>query len=104
MSPVVAGFLSGLTTMCFMAIGLCFMRFWQLNRDALFVAFALAFWLLAAQQALLGLSVVPREERSWVYLLRVAAFLVIAVAIVWKNVRQHTSGVPRVREDASRRR
>ena len=79
-------FISGLVTMCFAAIGLCFTRFWTLNRDPLFIAFAIAFWLLAANQALVGLSVVPREERSWVYLLRVAAFLVIAIAIVRKNV------------------
>ena len=85
---MLGAFVSGLVTMCFAAIGLCFMRFWTLNRDPLFIAFAVAFWLLAVNQALVGLSVVPREERSWVYLLRVAAFLVIAIAIVRKNVAQ----------------
>lgn len=74
--------------MCFAAIGLGFARFWSLNRDPLFIALTVAFWLLAANQALVGLSVVPREEASWVYLLRVAAFLVIAIAITGKNVRQ----------------
>jgi hypothetical protein len=86
MSPVINGFLSGLITMCFGAVGLCFARFWYLNRDPLFVAFAVAFWLLAANQALAGLAVVPHEEQSWVYLLRIAAFLVIATAIVRKNI------------------
>ena len=83
-------FLAGLITMCFAAIGLCFARFWSLNRDPLFVAFAVAFWLLALGQALVGLAVVPREEQSWVYLLRVAAFVCIAVAIVRKNM--HDAG------------
>ena len=90
-------FLGGLITMCFAAIGLCFVRFWTLNRDPLFVAFAIAFWLLAANQALVGLSVVPREEQSWVYLLRVAAFLVIAIAIVRKNVSQRRNKHERLR-------
>ena len=85
MSPALSGFLAGLTSMCFGAIGLCFLRFWYLNRDPLFVSFAAAFWLLAAGHALTGLSLVPPEERSWVYLLRVAAFLVIAAAIARKN-------------------
>lgn len=80
-------FLAGLITMCFAAIGLCFARFWSLNRDPLFIAFAAAFWLLAVGQALVGLSIVPREEQSWVYLLRVAAFVCIAIAIVRKNMR-----------------
>jgi hypothetical protein len=79
-------FLAGLITMCFAAIGLCFARFWSLNRDPLFIAFAAAFWLLAVGQALVGLSIVPREEQSWVYLLRVAAFVCIAIAIVRKNM------------------
>jgi len=78
-------FLAGLITMCFAAIGLCFLRFWTLNRDPLFLAFAAAFWLLALSQGLVGLAAVPREEQSWVYLLRVGAFICIAVAIVRKN-------------------
>lgn len=92
MSPGVNAFVAGLITMCFSAVGLCFMRFWYLSCDLLFVAFAIAFWLLALGQALVGLSVVPREEQSWVYLIRVAAFLVIAIAIVRKNFgRDHTT-------------
>jgi hypothetical protein len=72
--------------MCFAAIGLCFVKSWRLTGDPLFIAFAVAFGLLAMSQALVGLSVVPHEEQSWVYLLRVAAFLLIAVAIVRKNL------------------
>ena len=88
MSAGVSAFLAGLVTLCFAAVGLCFARFWSLSRDPLLIAFALAFWLLAAQQALVGLSIVPREEQSWVYLLRVAAFVLIAIAIVRKNMEQ----------------
>jgi membrane-bound acyltransferase YfiQ involved in biofilm formation len=105
MSPSVAPFLAGLITMCFVGIGLCFARFWSLNRDPLFIAFAFAFWLLAANQAFVGLSIVPREEQSWVYLLRIAAFVVIAIAIAQKNFSRENSGkdTRRRREDLAKR-
>ena len=91
MSASLGSFLAGLIAMCFAAVGLCFARFWSLNRDPLFIAFALAFWLLAAQHVLVGLALVPREEQSWIYLLRVAAFILIAVAILRKNISQGNS-------------
>jgi uncharacterized membrane protein YbhN (UPF0104 family) len=81
------GFVTGRTTMSFIVIGVYFVKFWTRTRDSLFIAFAIAFWLLAANQALLSLDTVPREERSWIYLLRVAAFIFIAIAIVRKNAR-----------------
>ena len=79
------GFVGGLITMSFIVIGVYFVKFWTRTRDSLFVAFAIAFWLLAANQALLSFDTVPREEQSWIYLLRVAAFIFIAIAIVRKN-------------------
>ena len=80
-------FVSGLITMGFLISGLFFIRFWVRTRDGLFAAFAAAFWLLAANQALLALSDLPVEERSWMYLLRLAAFVIIIVAVVLKNRR-----------------
>ena len=83
--PVVAAYLSGMVTAGFLACGLFFARFWWRSRDFLFAAFAAAFWLLALNAALV--IIVPRLEvqRVWFYLLRVTAFLLIAVAIVRKN-------------------
>lgn len=80
-------FLSGALTMGFLVAGLFFLRFWKRTRDNLFVAFALAFWLLGLTQALLALSNIPVEERSWLYLLRLAAFALILVSIWLKNRR-----------------
>lgn len=80
-------FVSGLITMGFLVSGLFFIRFWVRTRDGLFAAFAAAFWLLAANQALLALSNLPVEERSWMYLLRLAAFAIIILAIALKNRR-----------------
>ena len=98
MSLAVSGFVAGLITMSFVAIGLCFARFWWLRRDPLLGAFAVAFWLLAAHQTIIGLLVVPREERSLAYLLRVAAFAVIAFAIVRKNMNQQEGTERRSRQ------
>jgi Family of unknown function (DUF5985) len=78
-------FLSGAITLGFLLAGLFFLRFWRRTRDGLFLAFALAFWLLGVNQALLAFSRIPVEERSWLYLLRLAAFALILIAIAFKN-------------------
>jgi hypothetical protein len=80
-------FLSGAITLGFAFAGLFFLRFWKRTRDLLFIAFALAFWLLGLQQALLAFSSIPVEERTWLYLLRLAAFSLILLAIGYKNRR-----------------
>ena len=83
--PVVNIFLSGMVTAGFLACGLYFARFWSRSRDFLFLAFTLAFWLMALNQALIVLVSEPSDSQSWIYLLRVAAFVLIAIAIVRKN-------------------
>jgi hypothetical protein len=80
-------FISGAITTGFVVAGLFFLRFWTRTRDSLFAAFACAFWLLALNQALVGLEAIPREELSWIYLIRLAAFTFIIVAIIDKNRR-----------------
>ena len=80
-------FLSGAITMGFLVAGLLFLRFWRKTREPLFATFAAAFWLLGIAQALLALSAVPVEERSWLYLLRLAAFVLILVS-VWRANRR----------------
>lgn len=81
-------FLSGTITMGFFVAGLFFLRFWKRTHDGLFIAFALAFWLLGLGQALLSFTDIPVEERSWLYLLRLAAFSLILISIWRKNRRQ----------------
>jgi len=83
----VLDFLSGAISMGFLVCGLFFLRCWSRARDELFLGFAVAFALLSVAQALLSLTGVPVEERSWIYLLRLAAFLIIILAIWRKNSR-----------------
>jgi hypothetical protein len=80
-------FLSGGITMGFLVAGLFFLRFWKRTREGLFLAFALAFWLLGLVQALLSFTNIPVEERSWLYLLRLGAFSLILLSIWSKNRR-----------------
>jgi hypothetical protein len=84
---MLADFLSGAVTIGFVVAGLFFLRFWKRTRETLFVAFAFAFWLLGLNQALLSFTNIPVEERSWLYLLRLAAFSLILISIWRKNLK-----------------
>lgn len=77
--------LSGLIVAGDLVAALFFLKFWRRSADVLFAIFAAAFLLLASGQALLALTNVPVEERSWIYLLRLAAFTLIIMGIVQKN-------------------
>ena len=83
-------FVSGAVTMGLAVASLFFARFWTRTRDRLFLIFAVAFALLAVNQALAALVDFGREELSWVYLLRLAAFgliifgiVLIAIGLLW---------------------
>jgi hypothetical protein len=80
-------FVSGAITMGYLIAGVFFLKFWKRTQDGLFIVFACAFWLLALTQSLVSLTYVPREEQSWIYLFRLAAFALIIAAIIRKNVR-----------------
>jgi peptidoglycan/LPS O-acetylase OafA/YrhL len=79
-------FLSGMITMGFFIAGLFFVRFWSRTRDRLFLAFAVAFWLFAANQALVPFLDSPGEAQGLLYTLRLAGFVLLIVAIVSKNM------------------
>jgi uncharacterized membrane protein len=78
-------FLSGAVALGFLVCGLFFLRFWRRTRDQLFLAFAIAFGLLGIAQTILALANIPTEERSSIYLVRLAAFAMIIFAILRKN-------------------
>jgi Family of unknown function (DUF5985) len=78
-------FLSGAVALGFVVCALFFMRFWRRTRDQLFLAFALAFALLGAGQAILALANIPTEERGSLFLFRLVAFALILFAILRKN-------------------
>lgn len=83
-----AEFFSGAIAMGFLVCAVFFLRFWALNKDGFFLVFAIAFLLLALNHSLTTILGLPLEERSWLYLLRLAAFSMIIIAIVWQNFRK----------------
>lgn len=84
-------FLSGAISMGFATASLLFLKFWTRTRDRLFLAFAVSFLLLGLNQALLSYTDVPVEERSALYLIRLAAFLIIIWAL-WSKNRESRGG------------
>lgn len=83
-------FLSGAIVMGFVVAALFFLKLWRRTHDGLFGAFSLAFALLGLSQLLLTFTAWPIEERSWLYLLRLTAFLAIILAIWRKNRGQRS--------------
>lgn len=77
--------INGAVIMGYALATLFFVKFWRRTSDGLFLAFAVAFMLLAAVPVLLIAFEVPREEQSPFFLLRLLAFGVIIVAIVGKS-------------------
>lgn len=80
-------FLAGAVALGFGVCALFFLNYWKRTLDELFLAFAVAFLLLGLGQTVLALADIPTEERGSVYLLRLAAFLLILMAIWRKNRR-----------------
>ena len=86
MSGLHPNFAAGLLTTGYLIAGLFFLKFWRRTRDGLFAAFAAAFALMAVNQAVPVLFGIPDEALGGVYLLRLAAFLLIIWAILRKNM------------------
>lgn len=77
-------FMQGAVVMGCSIIGLFFLRFWRRTRDRLFIFFACAFWLLGINWLLLSFTR-SDEPNTALYLVRLAAFIVILVGIWDKN-------------------
>jgi hypothetical protein len=79
--------LMGAIAMASMVIALFFLRFWRDTGDRLFGIFSAAFFLLGCTRIGLALSRIHFEEQTQWYWVRLAAFVLILVAIVDKNRR-----------------
>jgi hypothetical protein len=83
---VLIDFLSGALALSFVVAGVFFLRFWRRTRESLFLNFAFAFWLLAANQTIVTMLGAADERSGYAYVLRVFGFLLILYAIVAKNL------------------
>jgi hypothetical protein len=80
-------FMLGAIAMATAIAGLFFLRFWSDTGDRLFAIFAAAFFLLAITRVGLALSDNLLEGQTVWYWVRLAAFVLILIAIVDKNRR-----------------
>jgi Family of unknown function (DUF5985) len=78
-------FLAGIITAGCWAVGLIFFRLWYETRDRLFAMFGAAFWVLSLNWVTLAIARPATEDRHVFYLIRLAAFALIILAIVDKN-------------------
>ena len=84
-SPTLLLVLSGALAALYAVAGLFFLRFRVRTGDRLFTLFAAAFFLLAGQRFAITLAREWGESTTWLYGLRLLAFVLIIVAIVDKN-------------------
>jgi hypothetical protein len=82
--PLLAAYFAGLFTAASLVAALFFLRFWKRSGDGLFLSFALAFVLLAANNACSAF--IGGDEYPAIYLLRLAGFALIIFAILRKNL------------------
>jgi hypothetical protein len=78
-------FLWGASATAAAIAGLFFLKFWRRTGDRFFLIFALAFWAMAVNWT--GLAATHRgdETRTYFYLVRLTAFVLILGAVVDKN-------------------
>ena len=79
-------FLLGATVMAAAVAGLFFLRLWRESRDRLYAYFACAFWLEAIARGLRVFTEKPNEADPMLVLVRIAAYGLIVVAIIDKNL------------------
>lgn len=91
MTTSIVPLMSGMLVSGYAVAALFFLKFWRATRDALFARFAAAFVLLAVQRIALYAASADGDT-TWMYGLRLAAFVLILWAIIAKN-RSAATGV-----------
>ena len=76
---------AGALTMGYAIASLFFLNFWRKSHDRLFAMFSAAFGILAVQRPMLAVITDMQGETTWLYALRLAAYLLMLAAIVDKN-------------------
>jgi uncharacterized membrane protein HdeD (DUF308 family) len=84
-------FLLGAIAACCIVICILLLRAWYRTRDRLFGLFALSFGLEGINRTILAATPNPNEGHPVFYLVRLASFIIILIAIIDKN-RDRASG------------
>ena len=78
-------FVLGGSAVACLAIALFFLRFWRETDDRLFAAFAAAFVVFGVNRLILSLTSEDADGRTYAYLLRFLAFMLVVWGILDKN-------------------
>jgi hypothetical protein len=81
-------FLLGAIAMGSLVVALFFLRFWRETQDPLFATFGGAFALEVVNRSLLAFQVDASEGQTTIYLIRLAAYSLLIVGIVAKNLKR----------------
>lgn len=79
--------LAGTNCLSLLVISLFFLKFWRQTRDRLFLYFTGAFLFLMIERVVRSFMSVESDWAPYVYSIRLAAFVLILIAIVDKNRR-----------------
>ncbi len=80
-------FLLGALAMGFLVAAMFFARFFTRTQDRFFALMATAFATMSVNQIALMALGEDSEYRSWLYLVRLSAFILILAAVIDKNRR-----------------
>jgi uncharacterized membrane protein HdeD (DUF308 family) len=82
---VIDVFVLGMISALSLVAGIFFIRFWRDTRDFFFIPFAVFFLVEAIHRFALLFFERPNEGNVWLYLVRLAALLLILFGILHKN-------------------
>lgn len=85
MKQTLNDFMLGACVMACVVIGLFFFRFFRKTHDSLLAIFGVAFWVLGFNWLALAFTQAD-EVRTWLYVVRLLAFLLILGGIIQKNL------------------
>jgi len=75
----------GAVAMASLVAAMFFLRFWKHTGDKFFLWFAVSFAIEGINRAALGFSENPNEGQPFFYIVRFLSYLLIVVAIIFKN-------------------
>ncbi len=81
-------FLLGVIATSSITATMFFFKFWKRTRDALFLCFGIAFLIEGLNRIAILRSDHPNEASPWIYVVRLAAYLIILAGILRKNYGQ----------------
>jgi hypothetical protein len=81
-------FLNGALMMGMCVVMLFFLRSWRETKDALFLGFGLAFWILSVERVVIAFVPRTSEKGPQIFSIRLVAYFLILASIMWKNRRE----------------